>query len=318
MKYHYLMKSERFTLNDRITLRGLSQYPWLNDREISEKENLRMSTVTACKNRLLREGIYKRDYLPAFHRLGYPLVSFSQMKYTKPPKSLKKLFINLNENQTKINWIMNDPLNAFILAYHSDFMSYRLFEKACGEKWTHNLQTIDESIKVVNFNYTNLINRLFFPNTMFNLKPEKQRIVPYRYKSKIHKKIFDNILINPGKPMSELVKPSGITRQSLTKARNIFRKEDIIEQIIMVNPEKLGIEILLFIQLRCNNMQNRDTRKINSVIRPFYYWIFNNNHFLMSGYKEYRDLIKELGLLLESREISIIDIQQFALNVFYE
>jgi hypothetical protein len=64
------MTSKKLTKIDKSVLLGLCQTPWANDREIAEAEKIKMSTVTASKNRLKRDGIYKKAYFPAYERIG--------------------------------------------------------------------------------------------------------------------------------------------------------------------------------------------------------------------------------------------------------
>ena len=166
------MKSERFTENDKMVLRGLCEQPWSNDREIAEAEKMKMSTVTACKNRLKLKGIFQKAYYPSYCRLGYPVVSFSQLKIERPSEAVLKALakcqdVVVNEdNKTVITFMVYDPLNAFVIANHMDYTSFMDFERLFGQdsNWSHELYTMEGATKVVDFNYTNIVNKLFFPD----------------------------------------------------------------------------------------------------------------------------------------------------------
>ena len=63
------MPSSNFNPTAKQVLHGLCQRPLANDRELAVAVNIKLSTVTACKNRLKRALIYKKAYFPAYQRL---------------------------------------------------------------------------------------------------------------------------------------------------------------------------------------------------------------------------------------------------------
>jgi hypothetical protein len=199
------MKSERFTENDKMVLRGLCSHPWANDREIAEAKKLKMSTVTACKNRMRREDIFKKAYFPAYYRLGYPLISLSQIKWIMPSEAVLKALLKFKDNRvdadnkTIVSFVVNDPLNAFVMAYHVDYIAFKAFEKVFGRDmgWSHELHTMEGAIKVVDFKYTNIINKLFFPDKLELYKPITVKNDPFKFHM-IEKKVFDGLIMHSG------------------------------------------------------------------------------------------------------------------------
>ena len=54
------MKPYQVNPTDQTVLWALCQDPWSNDRELALSHHLKQSTLTACKNRLKRDGFYKK------------------------------------------------------------------------------------------------------------------------------------------------------------------------------------------------------------------------------------------------------------------
>ena len=295
------MKSERFTENDKMVIRGLCQQPWANDREIAEAEKLKMSTVTACKNRMKRDGVFKKAYFPVYYRLGYPLVSFSQLKMAKPSevvlRALTKYRDNMpdKDNKSIVSFMVNDSLNAFVIAHHSEYTAFKDFEQTFdyNENWSHELYTVEGAIKVVNFDYTNTLNRLFFPNHTESYKPLTMKIDLCRF-SKIEKKVFEGLLANPEAVSNRIAKKIGVTRQSVIKILRKLRMEGILEKNVVVDLGNIGIQIVSVIRFKAEKISNREISEINRILEPFFYWIFDNNHIIIVGHEKYGDLISNL------------------------
>ena len=66
--------------NEATVLKGLCLEPWAIDRELAKALGLKMSTVTAIKNRLKRRKAYRKANIPAYNRLGYMLLSTSMTR----------------------------------------------------------------------------------------------------------------------------------------------------------------------------------------------------------------------------------------------
>jgi len=69
------MSRNELSNNEKLVLYGLTRYPLDNDRQLSEKVNLKMSTITAIKNRLKTRNYYFTARIPMLNDLGCELVN---------------------------------------------------------------------------------------------------------------------------------------------------------------------------------------------------------------------------------------------------
>lgn len=68
------MAKRGLTANEKQVLYGLVRHPVLNDRELSELLNIKVSTVTAIRRRLRRADYFVTRRIPMMHRLGWELL----------------------------------------------------------------------------------------------------------------------------------------------------------------------------------------------------------------------------------------------------
>jgi hypothetical protein len=308
------MKSEKFTINDKMTLRGFCRQPWANDREIGEAENFKMSTVTACKNRMKREGIFKRGYFPAYYRVGFPLVSFSQSNWNRPSEAVlkalaKKKEVMVTEDiKTIVSFMVNDPFNTFVIANHVNYIAFKDFERVfCQDaNWSHELYATEGATRVVNFNYTNIVNKLFFPDQFESFRPTTVNTNSFKF-SKVEKKVFDGLLAHPGEYSDKIAKKIGVMRQSVVKIMRRFRTEGILEKNTIPDLGRIGVPILSVIKFKAEKVSNKEIFEINRTWAPFYYWVFDKVHMLIAGNVNYQELVRRLAEI----DGTIIDIQLF-------
>ena len=80
--------------NERVVLLGLIKFPDLNDRQITEKVGLKLSTFTAIKNRLKKNDYFQTVRHPNMSILGSELmfVLFANLSVT-PNEKNKEQFV---------------------------------------------------------------------------------------------------------------------------------------------------------------------------------------------------------------------------------
>jgi len=279
----------RLTDLDKVLLRGLCRQPWAKDREIAEGEKIKLSTVTASKNRMRRNNVIQKIYIPTYHRLGYPLISFSQLQM-KPTKELNiKEILNATDG-TVIPFIIVDTLNAFVMAYHSTYSDYKAFERKFEGPWMHDIQCLDGAKCMVNFDFTNTINKVFFSEEYNVNRQSKVNTALHKFKSKIQKRAFNGLIRNPEKFTNDLIKPLKITRQSIQKTKDSLKEQGIFDRKILVAVEKIGINLLSIIKIRRKSISDKDIFVINKTLRPFYYWVFDDIHIIITGDVNYNEL----------------------------
>ena len=105
--------------------------------------------------------------------------------------------------------------------------------------------------------------------------------------------------------------PLDITRQSLTKMRVLFRETGMLQSAVIVDTGQIGTAVRSVIRLRGRGAGARDIPRIVKVLGPYYYWIFDDLHVLMTGHGSYGDLVGKMGQVERIRGLGIEDVQVF-------
>jgi DNA-binding MarR family transcriptional regulator len=244
-----------------LTLYGLVRYPTYNDRQLSEKINLKMSTVTAIKNRLKRRGYYDIVRVPFMEHLGCEIMSivFAKLNplipFEKKLKALKKSCMDTPE----CVWGVADPLNMVAVTVSKNYTDV----KSNVEMVTHKLA--DENIlekdlyKIVHFpyeqnsffryfDYAPLLHHTFSIKMKEGAEPIQTSGIKRKERSltKIEKKTLRGFVEFPNLLDNAVAKKINVTRQSVTKMKKRFEKEGILTTLKIPNIKKLGYDILLY------------------------------------------------------------------------
>jgi len=73
--YDCHVKQSTLTKNEEAVLYGLIKYPHLNDSELHDYINIKLSTLTSIKNRLIQQGYLRALLVPMLNRMGFELLA---------------------------------------------------------------------------------------------------------------------------------------------------------------------------------------------------------------------------------------------------
>jgi DNA-binding MarR family transcriptional regulator len=264
--------------NEKMTLVGLVKYPTLNDRQLSEQIGIKMSTVTAIKNRLKDQGYFITVRVPKLQLLGAELLSvcYAHTNPSFPEERALEIGRKLFEGFEELFYIGAGPRYRFCMAMHSNysranltfnemFRLYSEYDFMVPEKPKVVLFPFGQS-KILNFfDYSSVLERAFgisLPDRPVEESLGKKELVPSSRveMSRIELKVLRGLIDNPDLLDSNIAKRIDVTRQSVTKMRKKFQDNDMFFTIRIPNLGLLGFEILAFIHteyLPNNTMKER-------------------------------------------------------------
>ena len=73
--YSQTMSRIELTEKEKLMLYGLTRYPTLTDKQLSEKLNLKHSTVTSIRHRLRGNGFYRELIIPRLQNMGCKILA---------------------------------------------------------------------------------------------------------------------------------------------------------------------------------------------------------------------------------------------------
>ena len=259
------MPKAELSENEKRTLLGLVKYPTLNDRQLSERIGLKMSTVTAIKNRLKDSGYFMTVRVPRLQRLGAEIlsVSYAHTDPSLPEEPRLEVGRKVLESFDEVFFIGAGPRYRFSLGMHLNYSCARAtLDDTLRLYSQHQLLVPDmysvvlfpfDSTRVVSFfDHSHLLEQAFgitLPPRedeakALDSKPEPVTEVPL---SRIEAKVLKGLIFNPDLLDSNIAKIIDVTRQSVTKMRKKFQEHDLFFTVRIPNLRLLGFELVAFI-----------------------------------------------------------------------
>ncbi len=318
--------------NERLVLYGMIRYPLLNDRELASKIKLKMTTVTAIKNRLKKSKYYTTIRVPVLQYMGTELFCLMHSKFNP--------VIPENEIIEKIKMISQIAPEFFYGVYDSG----EGFGLAFARSYTDMLESIEKIIiggRSENFiepSDVPLENFMFFPlrksiiYNFFDFGPilsrefkikfgdEPDGLEPTFSKPKemsltnIEKRVLYGLVNYPNLPDSQISEKISVTRQVISKLKKSFEEDGLIKTIKVPNLKKLGYEILMLSYQHFNPLTPLEKRQkgIQMVMNefPVILNISGNLESVVIGVsKDFRELQE-----LKNKAISFYKKEQFLLG----
>jgi len=270
------MEKPELTKKEKLMLYGLVNYPNLTDKQLSEKLNLKHSTVTSIRHRLKGNGFYRELIIPSLQNMGCkilaviytnfsPLVPLEErVKITGTTVEVfdeiffsagvqdKGFSMSLAQDYAtigKINDIrtqtfggrrlLEDEYPNMVLFPFEISKIYRFFDFAPLLKQSFQLDQIpDETIQNIDFANT---NKTMFSNT--------------------EKKVYCVIIQHPELSDSKIGEKIGVSRHTVSRLRKGFEENSFIGKINLPDLKKLGFEILTFFHIRFDPRNSPDIEK---------------------------------------------------------
>jgi DNA-binding MarR family transcriptional regulator len=261
------MSKERISTNEELTLFGLTRFPTYNDRQLSEKLNIKMSTITAIKNRLKRNGLFTTVRVPFMYNLGCELMSviYARLNPLIPHNTMVKTMTKVLKGLPECVWAATDPSNLIAVTVSRNYTDVKRYvEKAFNtfiekdylerDRFEMYHYPFGQSSFFRYFDYAPLLLDSFGIKSKEGPKRiltqlEKKEI---RNLTKIEKKTLLGLVSYPDLLDNNVAKKIGVTRQSVTKMKKRFESEGFLQTLKIPNVHKLGFDIFLYIRPKFN------------------------------------------------------------------
>jgi DNA-binding MarR family transcriptional regulator len=252
----------RLNPNEQLVLYGLVRYPLQNDRELAKTLKLKMTTLTAIKNRLKKQKYYVKTRIPVLQKLDAELFCIINIDFN-PSIQNDELFNKLKLLTSKAPEFFFAAVeggHGFGLAFSRNYSEIldtieKLSYNARSNRVIENVGTPTENLilfplknsRMFNFfDFGPILSREFdlnFGDEPDILFPSPQN--PEEIKlTNIEKKVLYGLVNYPNLPDSKISEKIGITRQVISKMKNTFEEEGLIRTKIVPDFKKLGFEIL--------------------------------------------------------------------------
>jgi DNA-binding MarR family transcriptional regulator len=258
---------------EKLVLYYLVKYPALNDREVSERIGMKISTLTSIKNRLRKGDYYKTIRIPHLSYIGYELMWARYGTY-KTVKDTEEIFKKereiIEESGLNTFYAIQDGHSFFSLNISRNYTEAQNQIKTI-EKEFQALEYIDKfnyiflpfelTINLFDFDYSLLLKNTFGieDEWMFSLPGILDTEGTMADLRKNDVRILQSLIKNPQLPDTAIANEINATRQAVSRLRKKFEKERVIRTVRVPNVKHLGYEVLVFShQSHSPNLANRD------------------------------------------------------------
>ena len=258
---------------EKLVLYNLIKYPFLNDREVSERIGMKISTLTSIKNRLRKGDFYRNIRIPNLSYIGYELLWARYGTYNTVKQAdeiFKKEQEIIQELGLNTFYAIQDGHSFFSLNISRNYTEaqnqIRSIEKEFQAKdyidrFNYIFLPFDLTINLFDFDYSLLLKNTFDIDDewMFTLPGILDTTGTVKDLRKSDIRILQNLIRYPDLPDTAIANELNATRQAVSRLRKKFEKEGVIRTIKVPNVKALGYELMVFShQSHSPNLANRD------------------------------------------------------------
>ena len=335
------MSEDVVSQNERRTLYGLTRYPTYNDRQLSETLHIKMSTVTAIKNRLKRQGLFQSVRVPYMYPLGCEIISVCHARLNPliPHQNMVKTMSKILSDLPECVWAVTDPSNLLAITISKNYTDIKRNVERAFNHFIENDYLEHDTFEMTHYPYGQSAFFRYFDYApllqwTFGLEskdPGRPILTGLdkpgeRDLTKIEKKTLLGLVKYPDLLDNSVAKKIGVTRQSVTKMKKRFESEGLLMTLKTPNVRMLGFDILLYIKPKFNPQMPAKKKDWQRMILKAYdmsRWVFIASTDLEAGLvvmgKDYRTIqnnivtavatYKKMEFLKEYPDIKFMSLQ---------
>ncbi len=273
--------------NEKLVFHALVRHTALNDRELSESVGVKLSTVTAIKNRLKSRGYFMTVRVPQLQHLGCELLSVNYAHLNAGVAPAKRLEVgrSLLSDFPEIYYLASDARAGFALSFNRNYSAAKQNTERFFRVYSESEFLLPEGYETVHFPFTQCKVSNFFDCASLlardfgieerggsrparDLSRERASSPSALELSRIEKKVYRGLISNPDLHDSSVAKQIDVTRQTVTKMRKSFEALGLIRTVRIPNLQMLGYEVVSLLHQRYRPSQTLETR--SPLEGPFY------------------------------------------------
>jgi len=249
------MAKRSLTDNEKQVLYGLVHHPSLNDRELSETLDIKVSTVTAIRRRLRRADYFVTRRIPMMHRLGWELLAacHGRLSQTAGPQGGGRLKEVLRDGFPTIFHMTYSPdtFTTLFMApnytgFRRDLEDLRLAMHKANLLDDGTIQTtvlpIGMSVMANFFDYSHVLGLAFGieDKSVVNLQVGKVGDLELTRKET---EVLKGLVRYPELSDKAVAQKIRASRQAVSKMRREFEETDLLRTVRVPNVRALGFEL---------------------------------------------------------------------------
>jgi DNA-binding MarR family transcriptional regulator len=258
--------------NEKRVLFGMVRFPSLNDRKISERISLKLSTFTAIKNRLKKSDYFRQVRLPNMQHLGKELafILCMQINPDMPHQKAKGIIFEQMREWGDLFFGVMGTQHILVLGYSDDYstLKRRLDERSRALQGSGVLDDsicsqlvilpLDQTVYQIAFDYGGILESCFDVEYSSTSKGEGSRGHTAQSDARderttgmgtIERRVLCGLIEYPDLPDNSLAREVKTTRQAVARIKKRLEKRGVLRTVKVPDLKKLGLEVLSFVHL---------------------------------------------------------------------
>ena len=322
-----IMSNFELTNKEKLMLYGLVKYPQLTDKELSEKLNLKHSTVTSIRHRLKENEYLRKLVIPKLQSMGCEMlvVIYTNFSPLIPLTERVEITGETIEVFDEIFFSVGEQDKGFSLSLSKDYATIGRINDIrtqtfggrglLEEEYPNTVVFPFEISKFYRFfDFAPLLRRSFELGSELEVEAE---IVDFGSKGEVvfsdtEKNAYCILISYPELSDSDVGRELGVSRHTISRLRRKFEGNNLMSKLNLPNFVQLGFEILVFYHIQFDprnppNMEEDEAASLMSDSTVF----FASRRFesvMISIYRDYegykRDRTKIMQSLKENQWIA--------------
>jgi len=311
------MKKQELTKKEKLMLYGLSRYPQLTDKELSEKISLKHSTITSIRLRLKGKDYIRKLIIPKLQSLGCEMLVaiYTHFSPLIPLHERIEITGETIEVFEEIFFSVGEQDKGFSLSLSKDYATIGRINDIrtqtfggrglLEEEYPNTVVFPFEISKIYRFfDFAPLLRANFGLDLETETKIETVDFVSSENMlSDTEKNVYCMLVSYPELSDSDIGREVGVSRHTISRLRRKFEENNLMSKITLPNFVKLGFEILAFYHIRFDprtppNLDNDETASLMSDSTIF----FASRKFeavMISIYKNYDDYKTDMMKIMQ-------------------
>jgi DNA-binding MarR family transcriptional regulator len=319
------VKSISLTPNEERVLYGLVRFPYLNDSELSDKINVKLSTLTSIKRRLHDQNVFRQLLVPLLNRLGSELLAVIYTQFNP--------VIPLNERVS----ITKETIEVFDEIFFSTGEQEKGFSISLAKNYT-SIGRIDD-IRTETFGRLGLLEKEYPSEVIFPFETSEiirffdfSRVLGLMYDisefddsksdasffkkdglfklSPKEKSVYTALVHYPMATTQQIGEQVGLSRHTVSRMKKKFFDLRLLKHLTIPDLSQLGFEILSFYHYQFSPGKAPSMSDISYLDAPSTVFLARRKYeiVMISAYRTYQDYkedkMKKIRFLKENDFIS--------------
>jgi DNA-binding MarR family transcriptional regulator len=279
-----MIEKNELAPNEKLLLYGLIKYPNVADKHLSEKLNVKHSTVTSIRHRLQENNYFKTLTIPRLQNLGCKMlvVIYTNFSPLYPLHERVKITGRTIEVFDEIFFSIGEQDKGFSLSLSKDYGTIGKINDIRTQTFGEHGLLEDKYPFMIVFPYEiSKIYRFFdyapLLKNNFSIALQSEETPPIHSTfhgdehtfSDTEKNTYCMLVKHPGLSDREIGEKLGLSRHTISRLRRDFQQNNLIKNINLPDLKKLGFEILTFIHIRFDpknppNMEKDEAKSLMS------------------------------------------------------